>query len=288
MSLTSVDLPEPETPVTAVNVPSGNPDAHAHEVVLARVVDGQRLAIGRPPRRRRLDRLSAGEIPAGERGGIGHHLVGRAHRHQVPAQLARARPEVHDEIGGADRLLVVLDDEHRVAEVAQALERVEEAAIVALVQPDRRLVQDIEHADQARSDLGGQADALPLAARQRGRGTIERQVVEADLGEKAQALADLLQHAARDRHLPLGQRERLEELPRGSNRKAHDVGDGPARDLDRQRLRAEPRALAGRAIPERHEPLHVRARVLGDGFPIAAVEHLDHALEAVVSMRRRG
>ena len=96
-------------------------------------------------------------------------------------------PEVDDVVGGADRLLVVLDHEHGVAEVAQALERVEQPAVVALVQADRRLVEDVEHADQARADLGRQADALPLAARERAGGAVEGQVVEPDVGRGSPA-----------------------------------------------------------------------------------------------------
>ena len=64
-----------------------------------------------------------------------------------------------------DRVLVVLDDEHGVAEVAQAVQRLDEAVVVALVQADGRLVEHVEHADEARADLRGQADALRLAAR---------------------------------------------------------------------------------------------------------------------------
>ena len=127
-------------------------------------------------------------VPARKRpvseAGFAIDLVGRAHRHHVAAQLARPGPEVHDVVGGADGLLVVLDHQHRVAEVAQALERVEEPAVVPLVQPDGGLVQDVEDADQARADLGGQADALPLPAGQRGRGAVERQVVEARPAER--------------------------------------------------------------------------------------------------------
>ena len=48
----------------------------------------------------------------------------------------------------AHRLLVVLDDDHRVAEVAQALERLDQLRVVALVQADRRLVEDVEHAHE--------------------------------------------------------------------------------------------------------------------------------------------
>jgi hypothetical protein len=61
----------------------------------------------------------------------------------------------------------MLDDDHGVAEVAQALQRFEQPVVVALVQADRGLVEHVEHAGQARADLRGEADALALAARQR-------------------------------------------------------------------------------------------------------------------------
>src|SRR5437764_1348998 len=83
--------------------------------------------------------------------------------------------------GGADRLLVMLDDDDRVAEVAQPLQRLQEARIVALMQPDRRLVEDIEHAGEARADLRGKPDALALAARQGRRCARQREIVEPDI-----------------------------------------------------------------------------------------------------------
>ena len=96
-------------------------------------------------------------------------------------------------VGRAHRALVVLDHDHRVAEVAQALERGDQPRVVALVQADRGLVEDVEHADQRRADLRGQPDALRLAARQRRRGAVQRQVADADVVEEAQALLDLAQ-----------------------------------------------------------------------------------------------
>jgi hypothetical protein len=66
----------------------------------------------------------------------------------VPAVLARARAHVDEPVGAPHHLLVVLDDEHRVPEVAQPLERADQLVVVALVQPDRRLVEDVEHADE--------------------------------------------------------------------------------------------------------------------------------------------
>ena len=87
--------------------------------------------------------------------------------------LAGAGADVDDVVGEAHGLLVVLDDDDRVAEVAQAQERLDEAVVVALVQADAGLVEDVEHADERRADLRGQADALRLAAGERGRGALQ-------------------------------------------------------------------------------------------------------------------
>ena len=82
--------------------------------------------------------------------------------------LARARPHVDEVVGGAHRALVVLDHEHRVADVAQSLERPDQPLVVALVQPDRRLVEDVQHAHERMisgrdfSDFDKRAEPLEL------------------------------------------------------------------------------------------------------------------------------
>ena len=74
--------------------------------------------------------------------------------------------QVDDVISRSDRFFIVLDHQHRVAEIAQVQERVEQAPVIALVQSDGRLVEDVHDADQPRADLAGKADALGFAARQ--------------------------------------------------------------------------------------------------------------------------
>jgi hypothetical protein len=49
---------------------------------------------------------------------------------------AGTRPHVDDVVGGADHVLVVLDHQHAVANVAQMLERADQPVVVALVQAD--------------------------------------------------------------------------------------------------------------------------------------------------------
>ncbi len=66
------------------------------------------------------------------------------------------------------------------------------------MEADARLVQDIHHADQARSDLRCQPDALRLTARKRWSRTVKRQVVQTDVEQEAQSFANLLQHFTGD------------------------------------------------------------------------------------------
>ena len=73
---------------------------------------------------------------------------------------ARAGAEIDHVIGGADRVLVMLDHDHRIAEIAQALQRFEQPVVVALVEADAGLVEHVEHARQPAADLAGEADAL--------------------------------------------------------------------------------------------------------------------------------
>src|SRR5438477_11356781 len=104
---------------------------------------------------------------------VSEDLLKRAGRDEFTAAHARARAEVEDEIGVADGVGVVFDDENRIAEIAQAFECAEEAVVVALMEADAGFVEDVEDADKTRSDLGGEADALGLAAAERAALAIE-------------------------------------------------------------------------------------------------------------------
>ena len=108
----------------------------------------------------------------------------RAGHHHLATVLAGARPDVHHPVGGPDGVLVVLDHDQRVAEIAQPGEGLDQPVVVPLVQPDRRLVEHVQHPDQPGADLGGQPDPLRLAAGQGGRRPVQRQIVEADVQQE--------------------------------------------------------------------------------------------------------
>jgi len=111
-------------------------------------------------------------------------LLRRATATRWPPSSPAPGPRSTTKVGGADGLLVVLHDEDRIAEVPQAFEGVKEAAVVALMETDAGLVEDVEHAHEARPYLGGQAYPLPLTSRERGRGPVERQVLEPHVSEE--------------------------------------------------------------------------------------------------------
>ena len=115
----SVDLPEPLTPVTAVNSPSGM----ATSMFFMLLARAPRTTICALPALRRdagvlMDRSPRRYAPVTDDGSA-QQLRRRALEDDMSAVLACAGPEVYDVVGLPDRLFVVLDDDHGVAQVAQ-------------------------------------------------------------------------------------------------------------------------------------------------------------------------
>jgi len=73
---------------------------------------------------------------------------------------ARRRAHVDHVVGDGDHVGVVLDDEHRVALVAQRPQQVGEPADVVRMQPGGRLVEDVGHAAQAAPEVSHQLEPL--------------------------------------------------------------------------------------------------------------------------------
>ena len=59
-----------------------------------------------------------------------------------------------------------------------------------------RFVEDVKHAGEARTDLRREPDSLGFATGKRRPLAGERQVIEADIDQERQAIADLPQHFA--------------------------------------------------------------------------------------------
>ncbi len=174
-----------------------------------------------------------------------------------PPAVPAPRAEVDDVVGDRNRLRLVLHDEHRVALVAQLQQQVVHPLDVVGVQADRRLVEDVGDVGERRPEVADHLGALRLAARQRARRPVEREVARA----------------------------RSPRTSRGSSPSASSSGatDGSSRprthsarsliciaqasamlipvDLRRPSRLAQPGAIAVGAGGERHRPLHEGADV---------------------------
>ena len=187
-------------------------------------------------------------LDVSEADAVRHDLAIGAFEDDLPAQFARAGPHVDDVIGGAHHVGIVLHNHDGVAEVAQLFQDADQPAGVARVQSDGRLVQNVAGAHQPRSQASGELDALRFPARERGRQPVQRQIVEPDVVQEFQALADFDQDLVGDGRFFRRQFERFKELVGLLDVQLHDIGDGFAGDPHVERLGAQARTIAVRAV----------------------------------------
>jgi hypothetical protein len=96
------------------------------------------------------------------------------------------RPQIDHVIGRFDYIQVMFDQQHRVARVHQAVQRLQQALDVRQVQPGCRLIENVDRVPGALelAELGGDFDTLRLAAGERRRGLAQRQVTQAQIAER--------------------------------------------------------------------------------------------------------
>src|SRR5207237_8413488 len=108
---------------------------------------------------------------------------------------------------------------------AQSGKGVEQAQIIAWMQANGWLVQDIKYATQIGAKLRSQTNSLRFAAAQSFRGTAKREITKPDVFHENQTLADLRKQFRRDRTLvaPKSQfTNQSARLARGKNRELID------------------------------------------------------------------
>ena len=171
------------------------------EVVLLAALDRDVLFRG-PALSRDVDLLCPREVLAGQGLFVLLDLLRVPFRDNGAAVQPGAGAHVDHVLCGPDHVLVVLDHEHRVPEVAEGPEGLDQFPVVALVEPDGGLVEDVEDAHQVRADLGGEPDPLGFPARERPGVPGEREVPEADLLQEVEPGPDLLDDLVRDLRSP--------------------------------------------------------------------------------------
>ena len=147
------------------------------------------------------------------------------------------------------------------------------------MQPDRRLVEHVEHADQAGADLRGQPDPLCLPTGQRRRCPVQRQVVKPHIQQEAQPGGHLSEDGARDLLILLGQPQCWQSRGQLPDRQRAQFPDGPAVDGHREGYRLQPGPAAGRAGHLAHETREPVAACLILAVVMPSLDVGDRALE---------
>ncbi len=171
LSSTSVVLPEPDTPVTAVRRPRGMATSSGFTVCSASVASSMlpwanTSAAGTRSRTRTVS--SPERKPPISEAGFRLYLGKRPLRDDPPAVSARARPHLHEPVCGGQDARVVVHHDHRVAVGEQIAHHLDEPVDVGGVQADGRLVQHVQHAGGSVAHGAGQLHALALSGGQRG------------------------------------------------------------------------------------------------------------------------
>ena len=147
------------------------------------------------------------------------------------------------------------------------------------MQADARLIEDIQHAHQARTYLRRKPYPLALAARKRRRRAGQRKITQPDADEEAEPCLYLLDDAFGDHRVLFVELKPVYEFQRLEYRKLRKLGDVHPADRDGERGLFEPAPIALRAIHLGHALLDIRAHRGALRLPVAALEIIDDALK---------
>ena len=104
-------------------------------------------------------------------------------------------------IGNGDHIGLVLDDEDRIALVAQLLHEPGETAYIVGMKPDAGFVKDIEHVGEAGAQMADHLHPLAFTTRQRRAFAVEREITQPDGHEVFQPRGECIDHRRDRRHL---------------------------------------------------------------------------------------
>ena len=175
-----------------------NIDRDVLEIMLTSALDLDLAFRDRPALLRYFDLGISAKISSGKRRRLANKAFKIAFVNDIAAKLSRVRPDVKQIIGGTDRVFVVLDNQDRVADIPEVFENFYQPRVIARMQADARLIENIEGTDEQRTQICRKLNALSLAARQGRRQPSERQIIQADLNEKIQTPANFEQQLFRN------------------------------------------------------------------------------------------
>src|SRR5437899_2055923 len=145
---------------------------------MMRAAHDDRFSIRQPAFDRHWNLSFAANVKTSDRFGIVGHNARLAQRDDCATVRPCSWSKINDVISPPNCLFIVLDNQYGVAEIAQRRQRIEQTAIVARMQTNRRFVENVKHSAKLRSNLRRQTNALAFSARQRRRRPIESYIAK--------------------------------------------------------------------------------------------------------------
>ena len=179
--LTRLDLPEPDTPVTVVNAPSGKAASSSSQVVARDPRQAQPTL--RRARRARRGAASPREKMRPRPGSLHVPRVLRAGRCRVFRRRARRAAGPTSTIQSACRITSSSCSTTK-SELPEAFSRSSarnSASVSGGMQPRRRFVEHVHDAEKIGAHLRGQPQPLQLAGRKRGRAAFQGEVAQPEV-----------------------------------------------------------------------------------------------------------
>ena len=168
----------------------------------------------------------ARKVGAGDGIGIFDNLFRCTGSNHFASQLTGTGAHIYHVVRRANGVFVVLYHQYRIAAVTKLFQGFYQAVIVALMKSDGRLVQDVQHTHETRTDLGCQANTLGFTAGKCGCRTRKRQIIEANVYKKLQPRHNFFHNGTCNEMLAFRQLQSFEELqafPTGHLRNFPDV-----------------------------------------------------------------
>ena len=167
--------------------------------------------------------------------------------HHVAAEPPRPRSKIIQPVRLGQHFPVMFDQDQRVAEILQLMQRFQQPGVVARMESDGRLIQYIQHAGQGAADLSGESYPLALTPRQRGERPGQREVLQSDIHQERQPADHLLQQVTGDPLVGRLELQPLEERVTLTQRQFAQFLQRAAVEPDRPGIIPQPAAVTGRA-----------------------------------------
>ena len=255
---------------------------HIFQIVFTGSPDREEFAVSGSPGSGDGNLLRPGQILTGNRTRAGNDILQGARGHNLAAVAACAGAHIHQKIGGPHGVLVMLHHDQGVAQVPQMLQGCQQLVVIPLVQTNGGLIQDIQHAHQGGTDLGGKADSLALAAGQRARRTGQGEIAQAHIHQELQAGLDFFHNLLRHNgHVPI-QLEILHEFQLLPNTHAAEVHNTNAAHRDSLGHGGKPVAATAGAGCRGHAFFQFFSGGIGLSLPIPAGDVIQDSLKGLL------